>query len=152
MRPEIDAHFAPAHVEIRMVILGLCDGCDPVDEVDRLGEVPELVRLDQLLAIFDLPALELRQQRGDLALGQWRRATFAGNAGAIRQAARHETGLAPDLAHRLCRTYEISLPDLVPFFLLPDGSDDKVSDCLVGCAAAEQRFDVMLLDREQARP
>src|SRR5260370_38965470 len=59
---------------------------------------------------------------------------------------------APDLAHRLAGPHEVSLADLVPLFLLPHRGRDEVTNFIVRCAATQQRLDVMLLDREQARP
>src|SRR5438876_6910920 len=37
-------------------------------------------------------------------------------------------GLAADLAHRLGGPNEISLPDLVSLFFLPDGSGDEIAN------------------------
>src|SRR5438270_2090596 len=78
-----------------MMSLGFGDGRDPVHEVDRRDEIFDLERLDQLLAVLDLPALELRQQWRDLLLGEWWRATAAGDALLIGEIRRHWPLLHP---------------------------------------------------------
>src|SRR5437868_13522434 len=78
-----------------MMSLGFGDGCDPVHKVDRRDEIFDLERLDQLLAVLDLPAVELRQQWRDRLPGEWWRATAAGAALLIGEIRRHWPLLHP---------------------------------------------------------
>jgi len=86
VRPEVDAHLAPAHVQVRVVALGLGHRGDGVDEVHRLHEVLEAERLDELPVALHLPALELGQQGGELFGGERGHPAPAGHAVPLRQA------------------------------------------------------------------
>ena len=63
-----------------MMTFGFGHRRDPVYEIDGRDPVHHLERLDQLLIVLDLPALELREQRLDLLVGQRWRPPAAGHA------------------------------------------------------------------------
>src|SRR3990172_5089543 len=63
VRPEIDPHLTPAHVQVGVVALALGNRCDGVHKIDRLDKITELEALGQLLVFLNAPALELDYQR-----------------------------------------------------------------------------------------
>src|SRR5438067_6956481 len=66
VRPDLHSDLPVGNVEVRVVAFRLGNLGDGVDKAHRLHEALEGVALDQLLAILDLPAVELVQKRLDL--------------------------------------------------------------------------------------
>src|SRR5215831_3671761 len=96
VRPQLDAHAAPADQQVRVVALRLGDRRDPVHEVDGCDEVREAELPDELpvaVGLIDLPAGQLPEQPRLLVHGHWLDAPLAGDAVAFSKRCFHAYSL-----------------------------------------------------------